>query len=545
MNRVLKILMVVLILAALLLLGISVPLRNSSEAAMTPLFDGGKIQLAGTEYPSSAESVTAQISRWDLEQLNRFPYLREADLRGSACYMEIAAWAQQHPNVRVNYSVPLPNGTSVDSLSENLDLSWVSVSQLPDVLAALRYVTALKSVELGDVDGTRLELKDLRAIQDVLPEVELRFAAVVGGQRIGPEDEYVNLTRLRHEDAGAIASLLARMPRLREVELGSQWESELSWEDISMLKAARQDVPFRYRFELYGQELDLDAEHLDFRGTPVQDEGAALYPVLHCMNGCKTLDMDSTGVSSEALATIRDLFPQTKVVWRVWFGQNYSVRTDTERILASKPTVGGMIVDSTPLMYCTDVKYLDLGHNEEMTDLSFAMYMPKLEVLIIAMTGVTDISPLRDCANLEYVEFNSTEIGDLSPLEGHTALHHLNIACCPNIHDISPLYGSYDLERLWIGNQTPVPASQVEEMRSIVPYCKIDTSTTDPHGNAWRFTGYDPEIPKYYWVPRYELLRNQLGYNYQEYSFYWLDPLCELEAPAEYKGKYGKGVYGL
>ena len=59
------------------------------------------------------------------------------------------------------------------------------------------------------------------------------------------------------------------------------------------------------------------------------------------------------------------------------------------------------------------------------------------------------------------------------------------------------------------------------------------------------FTGYDPEIPLYYWVDRYELLRHQLGYNYQEYSFYWLDPLCDVEAPAEHAGKYGKEVYGL
>ena len=93
-----------------------------------------------------------------------------------------------------------------------------------------------------------------------------------------------------------------------------------------------------------------------------------------------------------------------------------------------------------------------------------------------------------------------------------------------------------ELERLWIGRDTPVPAEQVQRMREIVPACKINTTTDDPHGDAWRFTDYDPEIPKYYWVPRYELLREQMGYNYQEYSFYWLDPLCEREAPAEYRG---------
>ena len=51
--------------------------------------------------------------------------------------------------------------------------------------------------------------------------------------------------------------------------------------------------------------------------------------------------MDNTGVSNEALAKIREQSPNIDVVWRVWFGTNYSVRTDTERILASsRPSAG-------------------------------------------------------------------------------------------------------------------------------------------------------------------------------------------------------------
>ena len=161
------------------------------------------------------------------------------------------------------------------------------------------------------------------------------------------------------------------------------------------------------------------------------------------------------------------------------------------------------------------------------------------------MTAITDISPLRSCPNLEYVELNSTNIADLSPLENCKGLHHLNIAGCPKIKDITPLYGLTELERLWIGRDTPVPAEQAQRMKELVPGCKVNTTTDDPHGDAWRFTRYDPEEPKYYWVPRYELLREQMGYNYQEYSFYWLDPLCDKEAPDEYVGMFGKEVYGL
>ena len=545
LRKIVWLFLVLLLFAALFVFVYINPFPAMMEV-FAPLFGGGNVTLGGTKYPASSRSITAVISRWDMEELDRFTRLESADLRGSSCYQEIAAWADAHPNVAVNFSIPLANGSSFDSQAEELDLSWVDAEHLSETLGVLGYAKGLRTLRLGEVGGSRLTLQDLMRIHELFPDLHLDFTAVIGGQTVDSSSTSVDLSALGHEDARAAAMVLGQMDSLKTVELGSQGSSRLAWEDIALLKASIPDARFSYRFTLYGRELDLDAEKLDFRGVEVDDEGAALYPVLSCMNHCTLLDMDSTGVSDEALSAIRDLFPKTKVVWRVWFGENYSVRTDVERILASKPSVGGMITDTKPLTYCTNVKYLDLGHNEEMTDIDFAMYMPRLEVLIIAMTGVRDLSPLKNCMKLEYLELNSSpEIRDLSPLEGHTALRHLNIACCPLITDISSLYGISKLERLWIGNETPVPQAQVAKMREAAPGCTIDTTTSDPHGNAWRFSAYDPEIPKYYWVPRHELLREQMGYNYQEYSFYWLDPLCGLEAPDEFKGKFGKEVYGL
>lgn len=544
MKRVWIILFIILIAAALLFVVGSDSLRQAAADMFSPLFSGGKIVLNGEKIPLSSRHITTVISRWDLEQLDRFTRLESADLRGSSCYQEIAAWAEHHPNVEVVYSVPLPNGQSADSNAESLDLSWMNAEQVTDTMEALRWIPSLREVSLGEVGTERLPLNDFLRVHDKRPELKLHFTAILCGRPVDNSAAELDLSGISHEEVKAAALTVAQMPNLRGVELGAEGQGSVAWEDIALLKASRPDVDFHYRFTLYGQELDLDQEHLDFRGTPVHDNGAALYPVLACMNRCKTLDMDSTGVSSHDLAVIRDLFPNIKVVWRVWFGTNYSVRTDTERIFASKPTVGGMISDPTELMYCTEVRYLDLGHNDEMPNINFAAYMPDLEVCIIAMTGVTDLSPLTNCSKLEYLEINSTDIADLSPLAGHTALRHVNIACCPNLRDISPLYGCTELERLWIGRETPVPSDQVAAMRAAAPGCKVNVTTEDPHGESWRFTGYDPEIPLYYWVPRYKLLREQLGYNYQDYSFYWLDPLCELEAPPEFKGKYGRGVYG-
>ena len=534
-----------LLIFALVGLSLSGPFQEGPWEVV-PAIGGVKITLNDTRYSARQTELSAVITADDLPQLEHFYDLQRADLRGSDCWEQIADWAERHPGTEVEYSIPLPNGSVVDSLDTVLDLRWMNSEQLPDVLRAARGLRRLERVELGELDGTRLRLRDLPALREAFSGAELSYDAVIGGERIDEGARALDLRALTPEDVSAVAAMLADMPALESVELGSEGEIALSWTDIAQLKAARKDVSFQYRFRLYGQEHSLSDETLDFRGVPVEDEGEALYSILPCMDNCRTLDMDSTGVSDEALVKLRDLFPQTEVIWRVWFGELYSVRTDTERIRASKPSVGGMIYDTTPLRYCTKVKYLDLGHNDDMSDLSFAMYMPDLEVLIIAMTGVRDLSPLANCDKLEYLELNSSPyISDLSPLAGHTALRHINIGCCPELRDISPLYGITELERLWIGNETPVPYEQVAEMQRCAPACRINTTTSDPHGEAWRFTRYDPEEPKYYWVPRHELLRNQLGYNYQEYSFYWLDPLCDLPAPPEHAGKYGKEVYGL
>ena len=545
-KRTLRLITAILFIVVLLLAGISGPYEEGPWIT-PPLFGSPKVEIGGNRLSANATSITAVISKRDIPSLAYFTKLEKADFRGSTCYGEIAEWAAAHPEVEVNYSLPLPGGRTVDSQAESMDLEWAGSDDLNGIMTVFPYMKNLRALHLGDVGGERLTMQDLLRIQDAAPDLELDFVAVLNGEILDSNAESIDLTHLRHEDTAGLAMILPYMQNLKTVELGVQAEGEeqIAWEDIALLRASCPNAKFQYSFRLYGRDLDLDAERLDFRGAEVDDNGAALYSVLSCMNHCTYLDMDSTNVDNEELAKLRDLFPETEIVWRVWFGTNYSVRTDAERILASKPSVGGMIYDTSPLQYCTNIKYLDLGHNDEMPDISFVAHMPKLEVLIIAMTGVTDLSPLKNCDRLEYLELNSSQIADLSPLEGHTALRHLNIACSPNITDISPLYGISELERLWIGNETPIPSDQVAEMHAAAPSCTINTTTSDPHGEAWRFTRYDPEEPKYYWVPRHKLLREQLGYNYQEYSFYWLDPMCDLPAPAEFAGKFGKEVYGL
>ena len=505
----------------------------------------GKVILNGGSFPKGSESIRVPLNKGETVKLSGFTALKSADLSGSEDHEEVAAWAEKNPQVDVTYTVTLPDGRSVSSKSESVDLSAVNANTFPLYSALLKYLPNAKVAELGSSQSDApLTPENIASLQSEYPALDISYTVVLGGKPVNLTDSSVDLRALRAENAADAAAWLGCMKHLGEVNFGDESSSELSMADIVKLSAACPGAHLNYSFSLYGYPIDLGAEELNLSHVPVDDNGEAVISALRCMKNCKKLDMDFCGVDDLRMEEIRDMFPDVEVIWRIWFGDVYSVRTDTERILASRPSVGGMLDNTVgeKLKYCTKVKYLDLGHNDDLTDISFVNYMPDLEVFIIAInTHITDISPLRNCPKLEYLEINSTPVSDISCLAGMKTLHHLNIACT-QVRDISALYDCTELERLWIGLYTEVPQEQVLKMHEIAPNCVIDLTTDDPHGNQWRWDYYDESMFVYHYVPRYDLLRKQLGYTYSEYSYYWKDPLCGLPCPPQYVGTSPDGI---
>ena len=529
----------ILYAAIFTVLCISGPVHESTETET--LFGQPRVKLSLGNYPITSETISGKIKSSDLQMLGHFAELKEADLRGSDCMEQIAAWAEANPQVQVKYDVRMPNGETLDNNVTELDLSSYSSVDVPALCDALEHLKSVTSVKLGAVGGTGMQMADVKSLKEKLPGARFEFSFDLNGSIISPDAESLDLSGIGSDSVDDALAVAACLDRLTSVKLSSAF----TLDDIAALTKDNPNVTIDYAITLYGRETNLNAEELDFSYVEMSDNGAQISRVLPMMKNLRTLDMDTTGVSYEALEKMRADNPNVDIIWRVWFGENYSVRTDAERILASKPTVGGMLTDDTAwvLKYCTKVKYLDLGHNDELTTGEFLHYMPDLEACIIAMTGITDISGLAKCPKLNYLELNSTNVSDISMLSACTALRDFNIVCCPNITDISSVY-DIPLDRFWIGRDTSVPAEQIAEMKSRQPACNVNTTAIDPVDDYWRYTRYDPEEPKYYWVPRYEQLREEMGYNYQEYSFYWLDPKCTKAAPPEHAGKYGRQVYG-
>ncbi len=360
------------------------------------------------------------------------------------------------------------------------------------------------------------------------PDVEVKYIITLpDGQVLSNSTESLDLSALTDSAVSDTLQALAYLPKLSDIQLGSE-RSDLSWDSVRAVEEACPNASVSYTFQLYGKEFSTADTTINLSHVPVDDNGAQVKQVMACMPDLVSVDMDSCGVSNEDMAAIRDAYPDVKVVWRVWFGENYSVRTDVERILASQPSRGGMLdsSNSEALKYCTEVKYIDVGHNETLDDISFVSYMPKLEVAILAMGCWSDATPLASCTELEYLEMQTTLCTDLSPLSGLKNLRHLNVAYIADLEDISPLYSLTDLERLWVGSYNKVPHEQIEQMRAAAPNCEVnDTVYVDPTGGRWRYVDYNDEAYVFILHPRYEKLREQFGYTDADFSFYWNDPL--------------------
>ena len=408
--------------------------------------------------------------------------------------------------------------------------------------ALLDRLPALRSADLSGSENVR----EIAAWAAMHPGVDVTWTVLLpDGSVLDSRAEAADLSAYGGPELQQAAEALSLLPALRRVDLGAE-RAGLDWDGIALLRAALPTQVFSYDFDLYGTQCNLENTSISLYHVPVDDDGALLEQVMDLMPQLTYADLDSCELPMWRCEEINIKHPDVKVVFRVWFGDNYTVRTDAEKILASKPSVGGELTADTVegLYYCHDVKYLDVGHNLWLTDIGFVAEMPKLEVAVLAMCNWSDATPLSHCPELEYLEMQTSLCTDLSPLSGLTKLRHLNLCNIgadrtdgpgPGLTDITPLYSLTGLERLWIGSYNDVPAEQIDQMRRLAPNCTVEATVSDPTQGGWRFIDYDYvnymiRYPRDY-HPRYLKLIEQFegepaaGISERAYAFSWNDPL--------------------
>ncbi|MBR3294178.1 MAG: hypothetical protein IKI69_07170 [Oscillospiraceae bacterium] len=458
-------------------------------------------------------SLTAVLSAEQLRALDSSA-LQTLDLTGSTCYDEIEEFIEKHPTVEVVYQVLIEGGASPLALAPDVEtLELHEAGQLPSIAENARHLPKLHSIH---VDDDIAESEAVDALREAFPEAEVSYSLSLQGQTYPYDTEELTLSGLNAQTLEALLPELERFKHVQAVNL-PQDDNEISLEDATRLSAAYPLLNLNYQIELFGQQVGMDAERLEFENLKLGEEDMtqlrALLPAMHKLNYLK---LDDCGFSNDEMVSLRDDFPNIKVVWRVHFG-NYHCLTDTEMIWAT----GGSVNDSTAgvLKYCSDVKYIDLGHSL-ITNVDFLEGMPKVEVAIFAITWVSDISAISNCKNLEYLEIFSSRITDLSPLAACTHLQHVNLGSQRNTDnvavgptDISSLYDLPELKRFYCA-MSKVPESQQKEMIERHPDCEFEFGQVDPTKGYWRFidgdaNNTDPSNRN----ERYALLCEQFGYD--------------------------------
>ena len=462
---------------------------------------------------NSTVSITVALnSAEELPLLDGYPNLQYADLSGSRCYDDILAYQATHPQVTVVYSV-LADGVEIPSTSASLDWSGHSVAALTEQAA---YLPQLQQIELGSTEASAEELNALCA---AYPGLNLHYTVNYKGREYDCAETTLDLSSLTDAQAEEAAELAAKLPLLKNVTLPQ--DGSLSLENYAKIHDANPDAFYTYSFELYGLQLSTETKEIFLKNEEIGNEGAdQLRILLRCLPKLEELRVDRCGIDDEVMAQLRDEYPDVHVAWRIFFWQ-FSTMTDAERIWA----IGGLTDEYTePLKYCTEVKYLDLGHNG-LVDISFLHYMPKIEVLILSMNAIEDISVLAELKELEYLELTLCQVKDITPLASCTKLKHLEMSQVHSVNDLSPL-DDLDLERFYMMySHNANLTDQFTRFQELHPNCATEFGSwgkEDPYNESdWRYSYFGG------YAPRYEKLREQIGYddpNNEAYLNDWLEP---------------------
>ena len=166
------------------------------------------------------------------------------------------------------------------------------------------------------------------------------------------------------------------------------------------------------------------------------------------------------------------------------------------------PLYSNQITTLNGLEHATNLKHLDLRHNNELRDITAIAGLTQLKELgltenqisdITPLTGLTqletlniswnqisDISPLAGLKNLKTLTLDGNQISDISPLTGLTQLKGLSMTA-NQINDITPLTGLTNLEELYLsGNQISdfAPFTGLTQLNKIaIGYAQISDIT--------------------------------------------------------------------
>ncbi len=438
------------------------------------------------------------------------------DMTGSP-YSEIAAYREANPHKNISYTITIYGGEEplvIDEQTESIILTAGDQCYSMAEQAALLPEDA--SVYLDFIPTE----KELLTMYKAFPAASLTYSAfTLDGKEYSANCTEVNLSGYPYGKIKQYADFLNTLPTLKSILLvDSDGQVTLELDEVLQLQTDCPDLLLSYKFELFGKLVTTDMERLDYVKVPIRDSGLDEFRrIMPIMKNLTHLQLDTCKTSDEATAALRDeLAPQCKVVWRVFFGQNDAL-TDTYKIWATWNLNSDEV---RALKYFTECKYIDLGHNH-FTHLDFMNYMPDVEMAIVALNDLRDISGIANCTKLEYLEIFTNEgltDEDMVHLAGLTNMKYLNVSNLPKLRSLAFTDNMPNLKWLWC-TMSYIPKAEVQRVKEAHPDCTVNYIyfTGDPTEYGWRYVEY-PKDQEPIKSSVYTLVRARFGYDTWDYS---------------------------
>ena len=448
------------------------------------------------------EHLSLVLEAGELYTLDYYPNLKTVDLSGSTCYSAIVDFASKRPHLDITYSVSV-GATDISSKAPSAALKCGAFDY--DLLMEnLKYLPDLTGLTLVDMD---LTTDQLSALREAYPDLVLDYTVELFGTGYSVDTTDLDLSAMNSAGVDEACEKLGKISGLTDVTLNNS----LSFEDVDKLQSAVPHIRFHYTFQLLGRTVSTGDDEIIYKNQNFGDsEEAEIRKALKILDHTSRFVLDNCGFSNETLAKLREDFRGgPKVIWRVYFGtqSRYNTLTDDDTIRAVYN-----VTDDTcgPMKYLEDVKYMDLGHNEYLTDFSFVGYMPELEVLIGSGSAVKDLSGIENCKKLTWLELASClKLDNIEPLAGCEGLKYLNISYT-KVKDLSPL-DALKLERFVDLNPK---ASTKEQNTFLTIHPKAECITvfygySQPYGYGWR---YDDNGKTMFWYYK-DVIREVFEYD--------------------------------
>ncbi len=419
-----------------------------------------------------------------------------ATLTGCVFTMEeYRALQERFPQTAIDCLLRL-GGEITSSGAEEIDLR-----NLPELTAeeGMKLFPNLKRLTIGEsVPTAAAKLKETFGLDEL--------SYVYNGCVVSAETEEIDLRGAAELDADEMRALLNATPRIQTVRM------ETPDEAMDSVIRERAGVHFIYEVNAFGKTFSTADESIDLGGAVSEEDVEALEDLLARMPNLKEALMYESKLSQESMDRLFDGHPEVFFGWtfKMCDGR-YTVRSDATAFSTQlgKPRNVYTQENFEQLRYCKNLQGLDLGHNA-ITDVDFLYNFPKMKVLILADNRITDITPMASLTELEYLElFMNYELTDFSPLINLEHLIDLNVRCEQDKRhtlEIDAFLEMKSLERLWIssGHFTD---DEEEQLEKALPDCKISITDSHSTGNGWRKTERYEVVERMFEKGRYEPFR--------------------------------------